>query len=229
MTDIGGGAEPAGPTPPSAPPPQPDKATALAASAVDKGAPWKRGTPWWVVLTEGIVALVLGVMLLLTDLGTNLALELLGLLLLVTSLLSVYQLFRGRIAPARVALVAFRSGAGVTTGVLVLIGSIAIGASDPVTRALAVVLGVGLVIFGLVGLASGILQRKDGLGLPIAALIVAAGCALVGLLLTINGIAGYEEVKGTFKLLGILLIVAGGALAGYGYMLRKSAGTDPAG
>jgi hypothetical protein len=229
MTDLAPAPEPAGPSSPSTPPPQPDKATALASSAVDKGAPWKRGTAWWVVLTEGIVGLVIGVMLLLTDLGTNLAIELLGLLLLVTSLLSVYQLFRGRIAPARVALVAFRSGAGVTTGVLVLIGSMAIGASDPVTRALAVVLGVGLVIFGLVGLASGILQRKDGMGLPVAALIIAAGCALVGLLLTFNGIAGYDEVKGTFKLLGILLIVAGGALTGYGYILRKSAAADPAG
>jgi hypothetical protein len=205
----------------------PDKATALATSAVDKGAPWKRGTPWAVVLTEGIVGIVIGVLLLLTDLGTNLAIELLGLLLLVTSLLSVYQLLKGRVAPGRVALVAFRSGAGVTTGVLVLIGSLAIGASDPVTRALAVVLGVGLIVFGLVGLASGLLRREPGQGLPIAVLIVAGGMALVGLLLTINGIAGYDQVKSTFKLLGVLMILAGGTLAVYGYMLRSKGTTDP--
>jgi hypothetical protein len=205
----------------------PDKATALAASAVDKGAPWKRGTAWWVVLGEGIVGIVIGLMLLATDLGTNLAIELLGLLLLVTSSLSVIQLLRGRVAPGRVAIVAFRSGAGVTTGVLVLIGSIAIGATDQVTRALAVVLGVGLIVFGLVGLASGLLRREAGHGLPIAALIVAAGMGVVGLLLTINGIAGYDQVKSTFKLLGILMLVAGGALVVYGYVLRSRGSSDP--
>jgi hypothetical protein len=229
MTDETGAAGPSGAIPPDPAPAKPDKATALATGAVDKGAPWKRGTAWWVVLTEGVVAAVIGVLLVLTDLGTNLAIELLGVLLLVTSLLSVYQLFKGQVAPGRVALVAFRSGAGVTTGVLVLIGSIAVGASDPVTRALAVVLGVGLVIYGLVGLTSGILRREAGQGLPIAVLIIAGGATLIGLLLTFNGIAGYDEVKGTFKLLGILLIVAGGALAIYGYVLRGRQGTDPTG
>ena len=206
-----------------------DKATALASSAVDKGAPWKRGTAWWVVLTEGVVGVVIGVLLLLTDMGTNVALELLGVLLLVTSLLSIYQLFRAQVAPSRIALVAFRSGAGLTTGVLVLIGSLAIGVSDQVTRALAVVLGVGLVIFGLVGLASGFIGREPGQRLPIAGLIVAGGAALVGVLLTVNGIAGYDQVKGTFKLLGILLLIAGGALAVYGYMLKSRQATDPTG
>ena len=129
MTETAGSPEPAQAPAPSPVSSEPDKASAIAASAVDKGAPWKRGTAWWVVLTEGIVGLVLGVLLLLTDMGTNLALELLGLLLLVTSLLSVYQLFRGQIAPGRIALVSFRSGVGVTTGVLVLIGALAIGAS----------------------------------------------------------------------------------------------------
>ncbi len=52
---------------------------------------------------------------------------------------------------------------------------------------------------------------------------------LVGLLLTVNGIAGYDEVKGTFRLLGLLLIIAGVALCGYGYMLRSSQKTDPTG
>lgn len=210
-------------------PPQQDKATAIAASAVDKGAPWKRGTPWEVVLTEGIVGIIIGVLLLLTDLGTSLAIDLLGLLLLVTSLISVYGLIRGRVAPGRIALVSFRSGVGVTTGLLVLIGSWAIGSTDQVTQALAVVLGVGLVLFGLVGLVSGVLQRRAGQGLPVAALIIAAGCVLVGLLLTLNGIAGYDQVQRTFKLLGILLIVAGGALAGYGYMLKTRQASDPTG
>jgi len=227
MADQNGAAEPSGSVPSPTVTSKPDKATALASSAVDKGAPWKQGTAWWVVLTEGIVGIVIGVLLLLTDLGTNLAIELLGVLLLVTSVLSVYQLLKGRVAPGRVALVAFRSGAGVTTGVLVLIGSVAIGASDPVTRALAVVLGVGLIIFGLVGLASSLLRREAGQGLPIAVLIVAGGMALVGLLLAINGIAGYDQVKSAFKLLGVLMIVAGGALAAYGYLLRSRGATDP--
>lgn len=208
-------------------PASPDPATALASSAVDKGAPWKRGTAWWVVLSEGVVGIAVGLLLLATDLGTNLAIELLGVLLLVTSLLSVVQLVKGRVAPGRIALVAFRSGAGVTTGILVLIGSVAIGASDPVTRALAVVLGVGLIVFGIVGLASGLLRREAGQGLPVAVLIVAGGMALVGLMLTINGIAGYDQVKSTFKLLGVLMLVAGAALMIYGYLLRSRGASDP--
>ena len=228
MTDPTGTPE-AAPMPPVGDAPQPDKATALAAAAVDKGAPWKRGTPAWVVLTEGVVGVVIGVLLLLTDLGTNLAIDLLGLLLLATSVISVYELLRGQVPPGRTSLVSFRSGVGVTTGLLVLIGSWAVGSTDQVTRALAVVLGVGLVLFGLVGLLSGILQRKAGQSLPIAALIIAGGAALVGLLLTLNGIAGYDQVQSTFKLLGVLLIVAGLALCAYGYMLRTRKETEPPG
>jgi hypothetical protein len=63
--------------------------------------------------------------------------------------------------------------------VLVLIGSVAIGATDPVTRALAAILGVGLVINGLVGLTSGILRRQAGQGLPIAVLIIAGASPTV--------------------------------------------------
>ncbi len=150
-------------------------------------------------------------------------------MLLATSLVSVYGLLRGQVPPGRIALVSFRAGVGVTTGALVLIGSWAIGSNDQVTRALAVVLGVGLLLFGLVGLLSGILQRKAGSGLPVAPLIVAGGAVLVGLLLTLNGIAGYDQVQSTFKLLGVLLIVAGIALCVYGYMLRQRQGTDPTG
>ena len=45
--------------------------------------------------------------------------------------------------------------------------------------------------------------------------------------LGLNGIAGYDQVKSTFTLLGVLMLVAGGALTGYGFLLRSRGTTDP--
>ena len=54
-----------------------------------------------------------------------------------------------------------------------------------------------------------------------ATLVANSVLALVGALLLFAGAAGADSVDGIFNLLGVLLIAAGLALAGYAYMLRQ--------
>jgi hypothetical protein len=120
------------------------------------------------------------------------------------------------------ATVAFRAGVGVTVGLITVIGSLIVEDRNVGTVAVAIVLGVGLVLYGLVALLSAFARREPGSGFPVVALIVAALTVIVGLMLIINGRNGIESLQSTFTLLGILMLLAGLGFAGYGWMLRSA-------
>jgi uncharacterized membrane protein HdeD (DUF308 family) len=90
------------------------------------------------------------------------------------------------------------------------------------TVALAIVLGVGLVLYGLVALLATFARREPGSGIPVLALIISALTVIVGLMLVINGRNGIDSLQSTFTLLGILMLVAGLGVLGYGFMLRSA-------
>ena len=91
--------------------------------------------------------------------------------------------------------------------------------------ALAVVVGIGFIVFGLTGIAASFVRRSQNAPLPMASLILNAVLALAGLVLMFSGAAGSDAVDGIFNLLGIALIVAGLGLAGYAYLLRQQEAT----
>ena len=206
-----------------------DPGLAAAKGIVDKGAPWKAGMKWPVVLTEGIVLAVAGaVTWLAPGIGGKAVLELLGVILLVTSVLSVWQLLRDRVAPRRIATVAFRAGVGVSVGLIVVAGALIAQDSDTATVALAVVLGIGLILYGLSAVAAALLRREPGSRFPIVALVIGAATLLMGVLLVANGRNGIDSLKSTFTLLGILLLIVGLALCGYAFVLRSKDQAEPA-
>jgi uncharacterized membrane protein HdeD (DUF308 family) len=90
-----------------------------------------------------------------------------------------------------------------------------------VTAALAVVIGIGFVIFGLAGIAASFVRRQQQAPLPLATLIINAVLALAGGVMMFAGAAGADAVDGIFNLLGVLLLAAGLGLAGYGYLLYQ--------
>jgi hypothetical protein len=57
--------------------------------------------------------------------------------------------------------------------------------------------------------------------LPLFTLVANAVMALAGLILVFAGAGGASSVDTIFNLLGVLLIAAGLALAGWAYMLRQ--------
>jgi uncharacterized membrane protein HdeD (DUF308 family) len=196
-------------------------------TTVTENAPWRRDARWELVVTQGVILAVVGLVVWLAPgFGAAAVLQLLGLLLLAMALLTVWRLGRGRVAPARVATVAFRAGVGVAIGLVTVIGALIVEDRDLGTVALAVVLGVGLVLYGLIAAVSAVANRSGGI--PVVALVIAVVTVVVGVLLVLNGRNGIEALRSTFVLLGIVLLVAGVALVGYGLMIRNAQLSPPA-
>jgi uncharacterized membrane protein HdeD (DUF308 family) len=199
-----------------------ERATALTEELIERGAPWSPETSWSIVLAEGIVAAVLGLLFLFKPLGGSATtLQLVGLVLLLGALITAFQLWRHKMRPEIENLAAFRTGSGVTVGLVTIVATFFTAVTDAVTAALAVVVGIGFIIFGLAGIAASFIRRSGDATLPLVALIVNAGLALAGVVLMLAGAAGASSVDSIFTLLGILLIVAGLGLGGYSYLLRQ--------
>ncbi len=199
-----------------------DRVSAMAEDLINRGAPWDKRTSWTIVLIEGTVAALVGLMFIFKPLGgSSTTLQIVGLILLVGSLITAFQLWRRTLRPEIELLASFRSGSGVTVGLVVLVATFFAPVTDAVVASLAVVVGIGFVIFGLTGIGSSLVRRQLDAPLPMATLVANAVLALVGALLLFAGAAGADSVDGIFNLLGVLLIAAGLALAGYAYMLRQ--------
>jgi uncharacterized membrane protein HdeD (DUF308 family) len=199
-----------------------ERATAITEELIDRGAPWSPRTSWTIVLTEGIVVAIIGLLFLFKPFGgSSTALQLVGLVLLGAALITTFQLWRHQVRPDLETLAAFRGGSGVTVGLVTVIATFFAPVTDAVTAALAVVVGVGFIVFGLVGIASDFVRRAPDAPLPLFGLVINAVLALAGLVLLLSGAAGSGSVNGVFSLLGILLIVLGLALSGYSYLLRQ--------
>ena len=199
-----------------------DRATQITEELIDRGAPWSSRTSWSIVLVEGIVVAVLGLIFLFKPLGgSSTTLQLVGLLLLGGSLVAAFQLWRHRVRPDLEQLSAFRAGSGVTVGLVVVMATLLTDVTGTVTAALAVVVGIGFIVFGLTGIAGSFVRRAAVSPLPLASLILNAVMALTGAVLMFAGAAGGDAVDGMFVLLGALLIAVGLGLALYSYRLRQ--------
>jgi uncharacterized membrane protein HdeD (DUF308 family) len=203
-----------------------ERATAITEDLIDRGAPWSASTSWTIVFVEGIVAGVLGLLFLFKPLGgSSTTLQLVGLVLLGGALITAFQLWRHRIRPDLEQLSAFRAGSGLTVGLVVVVATFFTDVTASVVAALAVVVGIGFIIFGLAGIAGSFVRRASQAPLPMATLILNSVLALAGLVLMFSGASGSDAVDGIFNILGIVLIVAGLVLAGYGYLLRQQEAT----
>ena len=182
-----------------------DRASAMTEDLLDRGAPWSSSATWTIVMVEGIVAVVLGLIFIVQPLGgTSTVLQLVGVALLVGALLSAFQVWRQHIRPDLEVLAAFRSGSGVTVGLSVVVATFFTEVSDTVTAALAVIVGIGFFVFGLSGIAASFVRRKDDAPLPVVTLILNAVLAAAGVVLTFSGAGGPSAVSGIFNLLGYL-------------------------
>ncbi len=199
-----------------------EQASTVAEDLIDRGAPWSDRTSWTIVLVEGIVAGVVGLLFLFKPLGgSSTTLQFAGLILLAGSLIKVFQLWRHHVRPDLEQIAAFRAGSGVTVGLVVVAATYFTAVTAEVSASLAVVVGIGFVVFGLTGIAASLVRNRHDAPLPLATLIINAVLALAGLVLMFSGAAGSDAVSGIFNLLGIALIVAGLGLAGYSYLLRQ--------
>lgn len=196
-------------------------------ATVADNAPWKKGARWEVVVAQGVILGIVGLVVWLAPgFGAAAVLQLIGLLLLAMALLSVWRLARGQVAPGRVATVAFRAGVGVSIGLVTVIGALIVEDRSVGTVALAIVLGIGLVLYGLIAAVAAIALRSGGI--PVVALLIAAVTVVLGVLLIVNGRNGIDALQGTFVALGIVMLIVGVVLVGYGLMIRNAQVSAPA-
>jgi uncharacterized membrane protein HdeD (DUF308 family) len=198
------------------------RASAFTEDLIERGAPWSSRTSWPIVAAEGVAAVIVGLLFLFEPFGgSSLTLLLMGLILLVGALITTFQLSRHAVRPDLENLAAFRSGSGVTVGLVTIVATFVAASLDAVTAAMAVVVGIGFLVFGVAGIAGSIVRRRADAALPLIALVINGALALAGFVLLFAGAAGTSAVDSIFKLLGIVLIVAGLALGGYAYLLRQ--------
>ncbi len=189
-------------------------------STLHQVAPWRRDVGWKVVLTEGVVALAIGLAILFQpDYARSTIRQLLGAALLITSALvagAAFLTFRGRgrddpSLPFRL----FGGGIGVTLGLLVTLEPYSPSVGGQVGRHL---LTTGLLAFGLFELVGTIVAIPTR-GYRWGSLLNGAFYAGLGLLLLLN--TQMEIVR--IEVYGVLALAIGLALIGYAtWLLRGS-------
>jgi len=205
-----------------------EQALAAARDIVSGRAPWKSGVSWQVILGEGIVLAVVGAVIWLPPgFGATSILQLLGIMLLLTAGLSAWRVIREQVAPASVGPVSFRAGVGMAVGLVVVVGSLIADSVDVVTVALAVVLGVGFVLYGLSVIVAALSRREPGAPYPVAALVLAGGAIVVGALMMLRAQEGIDALVSTFAWLGVVLLVIGLVLIGWAALMRSRDQHEP--
>lgn len=184
---------------------------------LEQGMPWRKGTGWMIVMIEGIILAVIGVMFLVSAEGASRTVRMvLAAVLLVNSLLRIWAAMRGMAPMDRgMPLRMVASGIGLTVGLLVLLEP----GSDYITNdAAKVILGVGLLAYGIVNLI-GTWIGRDEEGIKWGAAVFALATIIFAFLLIYN--TRHESVGGRW--FGWVALIFGVALAGYGFLLRKDA------
>jgi uncharacterized membrane protein HdeD (DUF308 family) len=188
-------------------------------AAVQQVGRLRRGIGWPVALAEGIVALVVGLVILVQpETARSTIRQLLGAALLIASALGTVAAFRAFYASGRedagVPFRLFGGGVGVTVGLLVVLEPLSASVGGQVARHL---LTAGLLIYGLFDLAAGVAGFRSG-GFRFGELLNGALYAGLGLLLLANT---WMEVV-SIELYGVVAAAGGLLLIGYALWLRRA-------
>lgn len=131
-----------------------------ALSMAHEHAPWRAGTPWWVTGAQGIVLGVIGLYLLLAPGSAGgVILQLIALALLIQSVLQAAAVLRA-LASEEGAYLMLQAGVGAAVGLLVTLRGWLLPTLDG--NAARTMLGLGLLAYGIIGLAKTMLARGEG-------------------------------------------------------------------
>jgi uncharacterized membrane protein HdeD (DUF308 family) len=127
-----------------------DELNKMAKEMATKNAPWAEGVNWWVVLIQAIALIGLGLFVLFVpDAANKTVVELLGLFLLLSGLIDAFQGIDNRVTPRALPYHMLSAGAGIAVGAIVLLD---LWQDFMLLTAAAVVVSVGLLIYGIMGL-----------------------------------------------------------------------------
>ena len=183
-------------------------------------APWKGA--WWVVLVEGIIALVIGLYILIQPQQANIWLaQLIGAYVLVNSGLAIYAGFSGSGPPAEQPFRLVVGGIALITGLLALTAPLL---STIDTSASFTILGIGLLLTGVIDLASLIIGRGN-LATRLGRVLASGLHVLLGILLLYLGRTG--PTANALLVLGVVGVVLGALLVIYAVRLYRGPVRSP--
>lgn len=197
-----------------------EQTSEFAKSALSQVRPWRKGLPWWVVVLEGLIALVVGIYILTQPAAGSQIVLILALYLLIVSAERAFLGFRELIPHAIVAERMLRAGIGLTVGLIIVLDSWQPFMTSP---APVVILSLGWLLTGLIAIWEWVAARSI-LGLGFGALISPIVSSLFGLLMLVSRLSLSGLV---LQSLGILATVAGVALLIYGYFLSRKSSAPP--
>jgi uncharacterized membrane protein HdeD (DUF308 family) len=187
---------------------------------VVQATPWNPNVTWWVVATEGAIALLLGIYVLAqTQQAAMRLIQIVGSYFFVTALLAVYRLAAGKGDPA------IEPGRWLRTGISLVVGLIAL--FHPMmptisTPAAATVLAIGLLLAGAIGIY-GVVSTRVQLGMRWDRLMAHGLYVLFAVLLLLNSFTGIGATA--LQILGWTALLGGVGLAAYAIMLYFEIGS----
>jgi uncharacterized membrane protein HdeD (DUF308 family) len=185
-------------------------------------APWRTNLPWWVVLVEGIILGVVGILVLLDPRQTSVNVALfLTVMLLVAGLLQLWSALRDKVPQSVESAVSARGAIAVFSGLLIWLLFFMDLLLPEVGR---IIFGLGSLLYGLGGffVVFGTLgaQRRT-------ALIESIFYTLIGVLMIYVHFAGPTGVVTATRIVGWVALLAGLALIGLAiWRQRQGAAAD---
>jgi len=182
---------------------------------VQQTVPWSKTASWVVVLIESLFLIAAGIYILVDpQVSAQTIAWVLGIYFLVSSAMRVFVGLRNAEPSEATKLSMLRGGVGLTVGVL---ASLQPWVHTLDVAAALVIVGVGLLLYGLIGIYTAIATRVKGF--PWAALVA----ALLNIVLAAFIFLGMTQPTVALKLIGYLTIFAGLLLLVFAFILHRRA------
>jgi len=187
-----------------------------AKATLQKSVPWRRGLAWWIVGLEGLLLTVAGLYIVIApDDAQDAVRFIIGAFVLANSIGSVLAGFRPEAAsnpsmPYRM----LAAGSGLTVGAIVVLQPWTENITDNAAR---VILALGLLVFGVIGLAGSYAARST-VGIRRGALITSGVAILFAALLFYN----VRNETLDMRWFGFVALAAGVLVCGFAFALYNA-------
>ncbi len=186
-------------------------------------APWRSGLPWWVVLIEGVVLGIVGLLIVLDPAKANLRVGLLlAILLLVSGILQSWMLMRAKAPETVDGVLGARAALGIFPALVVL--WLFMGDSLTIETGL-LILGLGALCYGLLGI---FLVFNSSGGQRNSALLETIFFTAFGAIVLYTRYGGPAVVTTAVTWIGWLALLSGVGLAFYSFIRRNQANEQEA-
>lgn len=182
-------------------------------------APWRASLPWWVVLVEGIVLALVGLLILIDPRRSTINIALfLAAAMLVAGILQLWSVLRGKVPENVDALVAARGAVAVFAGAMVLL----LRFLDYMNlESGLLIFGLGSLIFGVAGLTVAFIGKR---GRRVSSFVEGFFFSLFGILLLyilIVGEVGSRQVQTVTQVVAWTAIIGGLGLVGLSFFNKS--------